>query len=277
MREFLATHSDAPSRIARVSESFRAGWIGRIENYGVDPPTVLAVARRAQPQGEHERNPTLGIMTMGRAGALLPGERYRLIEHLGDGSYGEVWKARDQHRGQDVAFKFLVGTERRKAWREATLLTTLNSPHILKVNNADMIGDVPFIDTKLARSSFDKFCFPGGIEPHRAVEAIRRVLRALELCHSVQLIHRDVKPGNVFEDFNGDVVLGDFGIASLADPNGEVPRGGDPRIAAPEGWTSGSLTFQSDLYSTAVTLYVFLTGRWPFNQASQADLELAVR
>ncbi len=213
---------------------------------------------------------------MGRPGTLLPGDRYRLIELLGRGSFGEVWKAHDLHRGQEVAFKFLAGTEHRKAWREATLLTTLNSPHILKINNADLIGDVPFIDTKLARASVDKLCFPLGMEPHRAVESMRRVLRALALCHSVQLVHRDVKPGNVFEDLNGDVVLGDFGIAQLVGPDGSVPRGGDPRIVAPEGWATGSLTFQSDVYSAAVTLYVLLTGRWPFNQAAQSDLEAAV-
>jgi serine/threonine-protein kinase len=211
-------------------------------------------------------------MTLGSAGALLPGGRYRLLQLLGNGNFGEVWEAEDLHRGQIVALKFLLGTPEGVAWREATLLTALPTPHILKVNNADLIGDVPFIDTKLARGSLDRYVDGRGMEPHAAVEAIRRVLRGLSSCHSVSLLHRDVKPANIFEDLNGDILLGDFGVAELMDSAGRAPSHGDIHIRAPEGISAGVLTRVSDVYSAGVSLYTLLAGKWPFEAQTIPEL-----
>jgi serine/threonine protein kinase len=161
-------------------------------------------------------------------------------------------------------------------WHEATVLTLLASDHTLAVHNADVFGDVPYLDTALARYSLDRIVGPG-LEPHVAVEAIRRTLRGLALCHSRRLLHRDVKPANIFEDFNGDVRLGDFGIAVLMDSGDSADHLGDARIRPPESYAGERFTVRSDIYGAAVSLYFLLAARWPFDQVMQADLDAAIR
>jgi len=204
------------------------------------------------------------------------GGRYRLVKEIGHGAFGEVWEAWDTNRSHSVALKLLVRGHTADAWVEASLLTQLKSPYILEVNNADVIVDVPFLDTALARDSLDRASSPRGMEPHLAVESIRRVLRGLSLCHSRGLVHRDVKPANIFVKANGDIVLGDFGAAKLMDDSGLVSCGGDPRVRAPEAISTGKQGAPADIYGAAVALYSVLTGRWPFDQQLQIDLNEAI-
>jgi serine/threonine protein kinase len=215
-------------------------------------------------------------MTLGASGDLID-DRYQLIALLGQGGFGEVWRALDRHRNYEIALKLLRAGDRRGAWREASILTALRSPHILEVNNADIFVDVPYLDTALARRSLDQVAKGIGIEPHRAVECMRRALRGLELCHTRRLLHRDVKPANLFEDFNGDVRLGDFGAAEIMDEHDTAAQAGDPRVRAPETYTGGRYTVRSDIYGSAVTLYFLLAGRWPFDQNVAADLDRAIQ
>lgn len=210
-------------------------------------------------------------------GGSIVANRYRLRRFLGRGAFGEVWEAEDQHRGHTVAIKFLGHRNRTLAWREASLLTALESPYILKVNNADVVVDVPYLDTALADCSVDKMSEPYGIEPRRAVDWIRRALRGLDLCHRRHLLHRDVKPANIFLIKPDEIRLGDFGVAALMDANGTADPGGDPRIMAPELFTGSRASVASDIYSAAVTLYALLAGRNPFAQIKvQADLQAAI-
>jgi serine/threonine protein kinase len=137
------------------------------------------------------------------------------------------------------------------------------------VNNADVDIDVPYLDTALARCSLDAEMTPYGIEPTRAVDYLRRALRGLELCHRSRLIHRDIKPGNLFLSIGGDAVLGDFGIAAMMDSNGLAEPGGDMRIRAPELHADSRSTSRTDAYSMAVTLYALLAGRMPFSQPAE--------
>lgn len=144
------------------------------------------------------------------------------------------------------------------------------------MNNADVDIDVPYLDTALARCSLDAEMTPYGIEPARAVDYVRRALRGLELCHRSRLIHRDIKPGNLFLSIGGDAVLGDFGIAAMMDSNGLAEPGGDMRIRAPELHAGSRSTSRTDVYSMAVTLYALLAGRMPFSQPYEADLVAAL-
>lgn len=99
--------------------------------------------------------------------------------------------------------------DRGATWPEATILTALRSEHILEVHNADVFVDVPYLDTALADCSLDKRAYPRGAEPGLATDWMRRALRGLDLCHNRGLIHRDVKPENVFMTTQGDAQLGD--------------------------------------------------------------------
>lgn len=211
-----------------------------------------------------------------REGAVF-GNRYELRKPIGSGAFGEVWRAWDCHRSHEIALKLFVRGPHRDAWVEASLLTQLASPYILTVNNADIADGIAYLDTSLAETSLDKTSVPRGMEPHLAVEATRRALRGLAVCHARGLLHRDVKPANIFRRDNGDVVLGDFGVASLMDKDGSADVGGDPRIRAPETYRTSRQGVEADVYGAAVSLYVMLTGRWPFDQALQQDLDAAIR
>ena len=223
----------------------------------------------------HAPKNTLSVMLAIGPGVTL-GDRYLLEAFLGRGATGEVWQARDTNRGQVVALKLLLGQDRRGVWREATALTSLESPHILKVNNADMILDVPYIDAALARDSLDHLMTPIGLEPRRAIDAMRRTLKGLQLCHDRGLLHRDIKPANIFEDFRGDIRLGDFGSAEFMDGSGSAGVAGDPRVRAPEMWAGGRSSVASDIYASAVSLYALVSGEMPFQQLTMPDLERAI-
>ncbi len=213
---------------------------------------------------------------MGSVGDLIAG-RYRLEAPLGSGGYGEVWRAFDTHRRHTVALKLMKGTDRRATWHEASLLTALSSQHILPVNNADVAVDVPYLDTALAKCSLDAVSEPWGVEPGTAIDWIRRALRGLDLCHRRGLLHRDVKPHNVFLTQEGDARLGDFGVAAIMDAAESADPHGDPRIRAPEFYTGGRATRASDVYSAAVTLYALLAGHLPFAHCiTMPELQAAI-
>ncbi len=213
---------------------------------------------------------------MGAFGELIA-NRYRLEKSLGQGGFGEVWKALDTHRNLDVALKLMKTRDRGATWREATILTALRSEHILEVHNADVFVDVPYLDTALADCSLDDRAYPHGVEPGVAIDWMRRALRGLDLCHKRGLIHRDVKPENVFLTAQGDARLGDFGVAALMDPAGTADPHGDPFIRAPELFTGGRASVASDVYSAACTLYSLLAGRSPFaGITTMPDLETAI-
>lgn len=213
---------------------------------------------------------------MGAFGDMIA-NRYRLESILGQGGFGEVWKALDTHRNLTVALKLMRDRNRGATWREATILTAMRSEHILEVHNADVFIDVPYLDTALADCSLDKRAYPHGAEPGLATDWMRRALRGLDLCHKRRLLHRDVKPENVFLTAQGDARLGDFGIAELMDPAGTADPHGDPFITAPELLTGGRASVASDVYSAACTLYAILAGRSPFaGITTKLELDAAI-
>lgn len=198
-----------------------------------------------------------------QVGDLFDG-RYELIAQLGSGTDAEVWKVRDQRRGHIVALKILAGTDEEAAWQEATRLTELKSPHILPVYNAGLAVDVPYLDTELAQLGTAKDASqPMGMPPERAVRLVRGVLRGLELRHQRRVLHRDVKPANVFLTHTGDAQLGDFGRAALMDPQGTAKAIGDPDIRAPETLKGARHNAAADVYGAGLTLYALITGDLP--------------
>jgi len=202
-------------------------------------------------------------------------DRYRLIGLLGDGGFGEVWRAYDGNRNYEVALKLIRNHDRGATWTEASILTALRSEHILEINNADVAVDVPYIDTALAECSLDALAMPLGAEPGLAVDWVRRALRGLDLCHKRGLIHRDVKPQNIFLTASGSAKLGDLGIAALMDAAGTADPHGDMRIRAPELYTGGRASIQSDVYSMACTLYGLVAGRLPYESGDPVSAIVA--
>lgn len=203
--------------------------------------------------------------------------RYRVLQFLGRGTFGEVWRAVDTHRNHEVALKLILSRDRAATWYEASILTALRSEHILEVNNADVYVDLPYLDTALAACSLDARADPFGVAPRVAVDWMRRALRGLELCHQRGLLHRDIKPHNIFLTAAGDAKLGDFGVAAFMDAGGTADAHGDMRVRAPELFTGGRASVASDIYSAACTLYALVVGRLPFEgYAHVPDLVAAI-
>ncbi|MEV5828802.1 serine/threonine-protein kinase [Spirillospora sp. NPDC052242] len=214
---------------------------------------------------------------------LLRG-RYRLTAELGRGGMGAVWRARDEVMRRDVAVKELllpdgVGDGQRarlveRAVREARAASRLRHPGIVRVHDVLTEDDRPWIVMELlsGRALDREIRDRGPLPPERVREVSLAVLRALRAAHAQGVVHRDVKPANVFLCDDGRVVLADFGIASMDDAERMTRTGlpiGTPGYVAPERMRGhGRAEPASDLFSLGVTMYAALTGRAPFRRES---------
>lgn len=201
------------------------------------------------------------------------GNRYELRERLGSGGHGAVWRAYDRHLRREVALKvFGRGQPVSRAFLDAQLLTALEGQFILRVLNADVYQDVPYMATEVAgEGTAQDRMLPHGVAWNRAVRWVTDLLLGLDVCHSRGLIHRDVKPGNLFLRGEEHAQLGDFGVAEFLDASGQVPAAGDPRVRAPEMFIHDRGDVRSDIYSVGVTLYTLIAGLYPFPTGSPVD------
>ncbi len=212
--------------------------------------------------------------------ALAP--RYRLLEEVGSGGMARVYRAEDTTLARPVAVKVLrpelataVGAER--FLREARALAAVAHPNVMAIHECGEADGLLYyvMDFEEARSL--RTCLDEG--PCQETDAWRLgvdLLAALEATHASGVIHRDVKPGNIF--LRPDrAVLADFGIArdvlESEPPLTEEDSPGTPAYMAPEQATGGKSTERSDIYSAGMVLYEAFTGhRWPsFQDPGKAD------
>ena len=214
-------------------------------------------------------------------GAILD-NRYEVISHLGNGSYGEVYEVRDHHQGQVVALKLLDPTKLGSwPWNEPTQLTRLRSDFVLPVWNASTAAGIPYVVTDLATGgTVEDAVASHPMVPSDAILTIRHAARGTSRTHDERIVHRDIKPANLFVSANGRVQLGDFGLAHPMNDAGEAPGAGTPATQAPEVITGGVTSVSSDVYSLGASLYRLLTGSFPYldqPRPTRNDLEAAVR
>jgi serine/threonine-protein kinase len=214
-----------------------------------------------------------------------PFGRYRLIELLGRGGMGEVWRAHDTDTDRIVAIKVLPANFsddeefKRRFRREAHAAARLNTPHVVPIHNYGEIDGRLYVDMRLIEGSdLQAVLADGPLEPARAIHIIGQVALALNAAHEVGLLHRDVKPSNILLDRNDFAYLIDFGIARAADETRLTKSGntiGTFQYIAPERFGTGTEDARADIYSLACVLYECLTGRPPFDEASMAQLVAA--
>jgi serine/threonine-protein kinase len=196
------------------------------------------------------------------AGTVIGG-RYVVQTLLGRGSFGEVYKVADGNQGGEYALKLFLPLPGTNVWHEAQILTQLESDYILPVRNADIASGVPYVVTDIAAyGTAADHLSPIGVVPDRAVHWTRAACRGTTRTHDAGLLHRDIKPGNLFLTATGDALLGDFGLAHLQDAFGNAPPGGTPVTEAPEVAAGNPATVRSDVYSLGATLYALLAGRY---------------
>ena len=255
------------------------------------------------------------------AGGDAPGDgrligHYRLDRELGTGGQGAVWLARDQDLGRLVALKlmttpFITEERRRRFRREAESIARLDHPGLAGVHDADVDAEPPWIAMRYvegtdlsrgiegARQARDAGA-PRSLGPEdlpliprnraelaRVLRFFERAARALHAAHEEGLVHRDIKPANLMVSPSGDPVVLDFGLARMAELEGEAPDPaltregevfGTPAYMAPEQLSGGAAETgaRADVWALGVSLHEALTGERPFQAEGQHGLALAI-
>jgi WD40 repeat protein len=232
-----------------------------------------------------------GALDEGPAGGAALGP-YRLLEEIGRGGAGRVWRARQAGVDRDVAVKLLrggaagdaVGRERFR--REAVAAARLRHPGIVTVHEVGEADGEPYLVLELVRGgSLADRLQAGPLPPRPAAELVRALADAVQHAHDAGVLHRDLKPGNVLLDADrADAPrLTDFGLARLSDGAAETLTRthealGTPAYLAPEQADGGSLRHgpATDVYGLGAILYHCLTGRPPFAGGHPAAVLRAV-
>jgi serine/threonine protein kinase len=227
-------------------------------------------------------------LTPDEAGPMLPlclGGRYRLTERIGVGGMASIYRAYDMHFERTVAVKLMTPKLRSdpefdaRFRREALIVSKLNDPHVIVVHDFGLDSDYgPFLVMELLEGETlrERLNATGPLSVPAALQLGEQIMLALAHAHEHGVIHRDLKPDNVFLLAQSGVKLHvrvlDFGIARMVrNPNQtdrptETPRGtavGTPRYMAPEQLAGKQASERSDLFAAAVVLYESLTGHVP--------------
>ncbi|WP_189244456.1 serine/threonine-protein kinase [Streptosporangium pseudovulgare] len=206
--------------------------------------------------------------------------RYHLLEPIGRGGMGIVWRAHDELLDREVAVKEVryadtLGEDNqenfnRRTKREARAAGRLTHPNVVVVHDVVEEDGRPWIVMQLVESrALGKVLRQDGpLPPERVAEIGLQVLDALRAAHAQGVLHRDVKPENVLLADDGRVVLTDFGIATLEAETALTMTGiaGTPAFIAPERIKGGSAQRESDLWSLGATLYAAVEGRAPHDR-----------
>ena len=200
---------------------------------------------------------------------------YRVLEHLGSGGMGVVYKAEDVRLGRTVALKFLSADLTRDAaakerfLREAQAASALDHPHICTIYGFDETADGRLF---LAMAYYDGETLQqrtarGPLPPGEAVRIAAQMAEGLAKAHAHGIVHRDIKPANVMITADGEVKLLDFGLAALPEVTAMTGRGlalGTLSYMAPEQARGEAVDRRVDLWALGVVLYQMLSGRMPF-------------
>lgn len=215
------------------------------------------------------------------SGQLVAG-RYQLIDQIGRGAMGIVWRGRDQLLDRDVAVKQIVlspltsqtqaEASFQRTLREARIAARLSHPSVVTVFDVVEQDGAPWIVMELihARSLDQVIAEDGPLPPARAAQLGLTLLEALATAHAAGVLHRDVKPSNVLIKPDGKAVLTDFGIATIQGDPSLTQAGmvvGTPGFSPPERIRGDAATPASDLWSLGATLYAAVEGRGPFDRA----------
>jgi pimeloyl-ACP methyl ester carboxylesterase/tRNA A-37 threonylcarbamoyl transferase component Bud32 len=201
---------------------------------------------------------------------------YRLIERVGEGGMGVVYRARDTKLDRDVALKFMVHAPRvnsehaDRLRREARALAALNHPNILTIHDIDEADGLPFLVLEwVSGGALNAAPLQRPLSTGEFLRIVLPVADALGAAHQHGIVHRDVKPANVLVCDDGRVKLADFGLAKFRDLDRDVTRTagvvGTVAYMSPEQAIGDEVGPTSDIFSLGVLAYELLTGRLPFN------------
>jgi Tol biopolymer transport system component len=220
---------------------------------------------------------------------------YEIVEWLGAGGMGEVYRARDPRLQRDVAIKIIgralaADEERLRRFElEARAAGQLNHPGILAIYDIGVHHGAPFIVSELLEGEALRSRLGKGALPMRsAIELARQLADALAAAHEKNVVHRDIKPDNLFLTTTGRLKVLDFGIAKLITPSHEVATAtsppptatgtviGTPGYMSPEQVRGEPVDHRTDIFGCGIVLHEMLSGRPPFSRATHADTMVAI-
>jgi len=216
--------------------------------------------------------------------------RYALVERIGRGAMAEVWRATDPHLRRDVAVKILsleVMGERdavRRFERETRAVASLSHPNIVAIHDVGNDGGRAFAVTELLEGVDLRVRIArGALPPDEVRSVLEGVARGLAAVHEQGIVHRDVKPANVFLTSDGGVKVLDFGLArrdmSAEGSSLQTTLGtllGTPDYMSPEQVRGEELDGRSDLFSLGAVAHEMITGRRLFSRETPADTLAAI-
>jgi len=217
---------------------------------------------------------------------------YRVLEKIGSGAMGEVFRARDERLGRDVALKLIRSSSSanpdhlRRFELEARAAAALNHPNIVSVYDVGSHNGTPYIVCELLKGKTLRTLLGDGPLPFRlAVDYGLQIVQGLIAAHDLRIVHRDLKPENLFVTSDGRVKILDFGVAKLQSGGDESRRSveelttvtksgaviGTVAYMSPEQLRGKAVDGRSDIFSVGAILYEMLTGRRAFRGETEVD------
>jgi hypothetical protein len=260
--ERLAPHEPvrvAPGAVLELSAvrlTFERGHAPGASLASIRPGTVSGVLREMARAPEPAEEAWAKRLHPG----LIVG-RFELVRELGRGGFGVVYEARDAKLGRAVAFKALrplsaleAGLGMEFLEREAEAAAQLSHPHIVRLLDAGSWSGGPYVIYELLRGEgLETRLLRGPVPPDAALEIAVEVARALAHAHGAGVVHRDVKPSNVFLTEEGWAKVLDFGLAHVLGASRQLP-GGTPRYMAPEQFQRSLPDARIDVFAAALVL-----------------------
>jgi serine/threonine protein kinase len=210
-------------------------------------------------------------------------QEYRIVEELGRGGMGVVYKAMQETLQRLVALKLILAgecasdEEIENFLREAMTAAKLRHPNIVSVHELDVHEGIYYYTMDyIEGKDLGKLVSDQGMEPRRAVIIALKVARALSHAHKKGVVHRDLKPGNIIVDEQGEPMVTDFGLALDLERFGRqgLAMAGTPLYMAPEQLAGNRALVgpHSDIYALGVVMYEMLIGRLPFEGRNLNEL-----
>jgi serine/threonine protein kinase/tetratricopeptide (TPR) repeat protein len=221
--------------------------------------------------------------------AVAPGStiagRYEILQQLGEGGMGTVYKARDRELDRVVALKLIRAELARnpeilqRFKRELILARQVTHRNVVRIFDLGVTGDMKFITMEFFEGqTLSSVMAREKLSPAKAVEIMAQVCRGLDAAHKENVIHRDLKPQNIMVDDQERVVLMDFGLANSVEERSMTRTGalmGTPDYMSPEQAKAEKVDARSDVFSMGLIFYELLTGKLPFQSESLLGTLLA--